>query len=469
MSSRVFKFSFLLSLLCIFPSQAKDHNVWKIVAKKEKSAQLQKSQSPFPKDISIIANNINGGTDIFMNLSGLKQIQSGETIFIPLDNDLVAEVIVSRIKHHSDGSNTIHGRVVAEDTPFILTFSDSAAYARFITEQGSFVASYQNQQGRLIRETAMMAGLQVKRSDGLPYTKEDISSVDRHSLNENVIAKSASKSASWDNFVSDKYQARNPSDELNVITILAYYSQDLEQLYDQDATTRIQHLIEVNNQIYRDSNVNIQLEISELVPVDFPADNLVWDTLSKLAPRPWETSDPAFADARRKRYETGSDAVVHFQLRGFSTCGYSYTPLDHISHQYMFSVVALDCPDYTLAHELGHNMGLAHSRRENGEGHLYHYGVGHGVDREFNTIMAAESSFGWGEKVYKFSSPELQCGEHPCGITHRDPINGADAVRALNAVASQVSNMMDKNPDLTRLSEVFAKIRDGNFTNLYQS
>jgi hypothetical protein len=106
------------------------------------------------------------------------------------------------------------------------------------------------------------------------------------------------------------------------------------------------------------------------------------------------------------------------------------------------AVVALNCSDYTLLHELGHNLGLVHSRREEPDGGALRYGAGFGVDDSFVTLLASPAVYN-APRLPRLASPAQTCNGSPCGIDHRDPRNGADAVRALNRVKDQIAAYRD--------------------------
>ena len=110
--------------------------------------------------------------------------------------------------------------------------------------------------------------------------------------------------------------------------------------------------------------------------------------------------------------------------------------------QYMMAHVGITvCGDYVTSHELGHNMGLRHSRKQDGTGGTYAYALGYGVDGLFTDIMAYQSEFNvdyWTGKVYKFSSPALTCKGVPCGID-RNTAQGSDGVYTLNTTTPQIA------------------------------
>ena len=103
-----------------------------------------------------------------------------------------------------------------------------------------------------------------------------------------------------------------------------------------------------------------------------------------------------------------------------------------------YSVVASNCSDYTLIHELGHNLGLAHSRREDPAGGTFAWSAGHGEDHSFVTIMASPGVFN-ATRVGLFSSPSETCMGMPCGQSKADAVHGADAVDTLEVTIPQVA------------------------------
>ena len=74
---------------------------------------------------------------------------------------------------------------------------------------------------------------------------------------------------------------------------------------------------------------------------------------------------------------------------------------------YGVSAVAYDCASYVLAHEVGHNMGMAHSKKQGDSGTPIPESRGWGVDYSFVTVVAYSSAFGNAPKssarVYLFS------------------------------------------------------------------
>ena len=120
-------------------------------------------------------------------------------------------------------------------------------------------------------------------------------------------------------------------------------------------------------------------------------------------------------------------------------------------------VVSIDNSSLTLAHEVGHLMGVSHSRKQ-AEGAVsgaFPWSVGYGVENNFATIMAYETSFN-AQGTRFFSTPNRFCSapgkdKYPCGVDETDLLNGAYAVRSLAATALQVSGISNGFPPVIKI------------------
>ena len=232
---------------------------------------------------------------------------------------------------------------------------------------------------------------------------------------------------------------------------MVVYNSAADELYSNDALTRINHLVDVSNQIYADSGVNLSLRLVHSVQVDYEAGYDSETAVNHLT----EQSHPAFSDIPALRNQYGADLVV--LMRPYSDDGYcglawigghatngDFT--DPNEKDYGYSHVSIDCGTYVLSHELGHNMGLNHSRRQDETGGTFDFALGHGVDNDFVTVMAYTSTFS-ASKMKLFSSPTLNCGSDACGVD-RNSGEGADAVYTLNVVAPQIADYFPSEVEL---------------------
>ena len=243
--------------------------------------------------------------------------------------------------------------------------------------------------------------------------------------------------------INEKLAGTDPNDATStpgrsVIDVMALYARGFATAHE-DPTARIQHVFALANAFFDNTGLNLRLRLVGTVPVDLGAGEALGARV-----------EPATLQREGERHGADLNVLFRGQPPNAGACGWAYLGArgarGHFDSRLVedqlrddHAHVVGNCSGRTLAHELGHTMGLAHSVWQNEAG-TWRWSRGHAVEDDFYTTM----SYGrGGVSVEMFSSPDATCrGEmetdKACGVA-KEEVEGADAAASLEAVRFQIA------------------------------
>jgi len=223
-------------------------------------------------------------------------------------------------------------------------------------------------------------------------------------------------------------QTQVDSEALKVIDLLVLVDKYDKNNFNGKNETKIDHFISVSNKIYKNSGLNIKLNIKKIHSYHFTKKKSE-DALSEVYKD---------KEIKQLKNEVKADLVVIYRkYANDGYCGIGYVN-STLNADIGYAHVSLECTSTTTAHEIGHNMGLRHSLLNTKKKGLFDYARGYGVEGEFVTIMAYQSIYKTKNQMFNYSSPNLDCEGYACGVDS-ELDDGANAVKALKYASSIVA------------------------------
>jgi len=213
-------------------------------------------------------------------------------------------------------------------------------------------------------------------------------------------------------------------DPADIIDLLVVYTP--EAVLYGGGTAGIHDLIMLGvaetNTSYAASGVTQRLRLAHMAEVPHVEHPDSLQTLNDL-----RSGMGGFVDVAGLRNTWAADIVMLVQLSSSSSCGIAFlmTTPGVTFEDSAFSVVEADCisPNYTFAHELGHNMGLRHDWYVDDETTPYAHGHGHvsiaGSNRWRTVMSYGDLCAATGEgcpRLLAWSNPDVLYNGLPMGV-----------------------------------------------------
>ena len=369
-------------------------------------------------------------TDVDMELAGLeifrapvdvevlKQMAMGEIGKIELAVDgRMAQFFLQNLRRHGDiatwtGSDA-DGRGHA-----VLTIGPDFMFGRVISQGRVFRYRPDPRTGECLIEEVdpdTEAGMGDDMLE-IPRAAEDL---EQDQAEENDAAPQAAEAA---------------ADEKNTIDVMVLYTKGLRERYGKTSLVegRIQHLVDLANDSYDNSNIHTRLRLVHKLEVDY-SDQTANDTaLDDLT-----DNKGVFGHVEDLRDTYGADQVTLLRSYVGHHCGLAWI-MRKSSPDHAYAVVmdgssgGKSCPDLAYTHELGHNFGCAHDRANTHHEGMYEYSYGYQFkagDSWYRTIMAYDCEQGC-TKISYFSNPLVKYKGAPTGIAAGQD-NAADNARTI--------------------------------------
>lgn len=212
------------------------------------------------------------------------------------------------------------------------------------------------------------------------------------------------------------------------LRVLVVHPKALANDYGGGLYGRIDNAIAWTNKAYQNSGANIRLSLVGVAELNIKRGDKVSEKLLESMEYSRDLMD------LRDKYRP--DLTVYMTYKSSSLCGIAYFPEPGERKRFNYyriremafkgiSVVAINCDFAVFAHEIGHNLGANHGRKQGDNGFPIRSNRGWAVENEFSTIMPYYWQFGVSRRLQYFSNPSVkECRGMACGTSQDNAADG---------------------------------------------
>jgi peptidyl-Asp metalloendopeptidase len=214
------------------------------------------------------------------------------------------------------------------------------------------------------------------------------------------------------------------------IDLMMLYTGNVAKRYVRDPDDLLALAVEQTNEILANSglgNITIRLVHSQIIDYDGSKDDQFTHLYAMV------DGSGAFSDVRRLRDEKRAD-IVGLVIDNPNGCGLA-TRIGPDSDEAFFVVHhACATVSMSIAHEIGHILGIRHDRHADATNTPFAYGHGHVNGEKWRDVMSYNGGCGGCPRIAHFSNPRVMYKGEPTGTA------AADSARVILELAERVAN-----------------------------
>jgi hypothetical protein len=214
------------------------------------------------------------------------------------------------------------------------------------------------------------------------------------------------------------------------IDLMMLYTGNVAKRYVRDPDDLLALAVEQTNEILANSglgNITLRLVHSQLIDYDGSKDDQFTHLYAMV------DGSGAFKDVKKLRNEKRAD-IVGLVIDNPNGCGLA-TRIGPDSDEAFFVVHhACATVSMSIAHEIGHILGIRHDRHVDANNTPFAYGHGHVNGEKWRDVMSYNGGCGGCPRIAHFSNPRVTYKGEPTGTA------AADSARVILELAERVAN-----------------------------